>query len=627
MKPYYLLLFCAVIFTDVNAQTISFSLASGSPITSSNFMRCLLAKDLNNDGNKDLLVGTGYGTNINTFHGNGAGQFSATSVYSLSGNGTIAMAMADFNADNLQDIAIANYNTNNVSVMHRSTSGSFTNAVNATYTIGNQPYSVDVADFNMDGHLDIICCSANGYNVFIWQGNGSGTFASTPSFSLSTPPVPYHVCAGYFNQDGFPDFAYVSGTTNQLFVYLNNGAGSFSAASGSPYTTGTEPRTISAGDLNNDGFTDLVVPNAQSNNLSLFLGAATGSFTAASGSPISVGNYPYQVGIADFDFNGTKDMVVACAGSNAMYRLSGNGNATFSSGGTPLPVGNMPQSLVADDFNNDGKTDVAVADWGGSDIHVFLNTNTTCPVSSAFAFTTQANGAVNFSSASTGTSSGTSYSWNFGNGNTATGASVSQAFTTGVYTVTLTASNSSLCSSMSVQTISVCILAPSFTYSTQPNGQVTFYNSSTGIGNTSVFNWNFGDSNSAPGYTATHTYAPGTFVVTLTASDFPGCSASVSQTITVEVISAVSEYTWAKDVFIYPNPANDRVQLDLSAAEITDKCRVVLYSCTGAEVLRAELQPGINSISLAQLPPGVYGYQLIAREHSIKAGKLVVQEH
>ncbi len=688
-----------------NAQSITFSLASGSPVSSSSFMRCLLSKDLNNDGNKDLLVGNAYGNNINVFNGNGAGQFLSTGSYSLAGNGPIYMTLADFNADAKPDVAIANYNANNISVMLKTTSGPFTTAANSPYTIGNQPYSLDVADFNMDGKMDIVACSANGYNVNIWPGNGLGSFSATPSFSISTPPVPYHVCAGFFNQDMFPDFAFVSASGNQLYVYLNTGTGSFSASAGSPYTTGSEPRTISSKDLNNDGYTDLVVPNALSNNLYVYMGSASGTFTSASGSPISVGSYPYQVGIADFDFNGTQDLVVACAGSNALYRLSGNGNGTFASGGSPIAVGSMPQSLVTDDFNNDGKPDVAIADWLGSDINVFLNTATLCPVSSGFSFTTQTNGQVDFASSSTGTTSGTNYSWNFGNGNTAQGSSASQTFTTGVYTVTLTVSNSSLCSSTSTQIVSVCLLAPgftysvlsggqvsfndtstgtgvgsfytwnfgdnsisngnaplhtyvngtytvtllissssmcaatasqvltvcalspSFTYSLQPNGQVVFNNTTAAPLSTTSYSWNFGDNSSGSGSPVNHSYANGTYTVTLFVTDFPGCRASVSQVVSIDPTTGLTEVGVSTGIRLFPNPANDCLTIEFRNNSDLNQTELVLYSLTGSEVLHVDVQTNSTSVSVDQLPPGLYHFKIRAGSKLLKTGSIAVYKH
>lgn len=614
---------CACAFASAQ---ISFSLASGSPITAPTNMKCILSRDLNNDGNMDLLTSTAYGSAISAFTGNGNGQFVANSTYNVAGNGPIFMALADFNGDTKQDMAVANYNNNDISVLLAATAGGFTASATPSYTLGNQPYCVDVADFNMDGRMDIIACSANGYNVSMWFGNGAGSFTVAPSFPIFTPPLPYYVCAGFFNQDAFPDFAYVTGLGNLLYVYINNGSGSFTGATGSPYATGTEPRTISAKDLNNDGFTDLVVPNASSNDVSVFMGSASGAFTAASGSPISLGTYPYQAAIADYDLNGTQDLAITCANVNQLYLLSGNGTGGFSGAGSPISVGNMPQSIVTDDFNADGKPDLALADWYGTGVNVFLNTNTVCPVSAGFTYTNSGNGLVNFYDSSTGTSGATTYAWNFGDNSSGTGAITSHTYANGTYTVTLTVSNSSLCVDTYTQVVSVCAIAPTFTYSVLANGQVNFFNTSTGAGTAAVCTWSYGDNTTGTGFNSSHNYSTGTYTVTLNITDTPGCTRSVSQVITIEVITGLSESSPQSLAYVYPNPAKSKLNIDLAGLNTAQKTRFIAYAVTGSQVLNLELDAVKTSVTVSHLPAGLYFYKLVQGENSIKQGRIVIEK-
>ena len=63
------------------------------------------------------------------------------------------MAVGDFNGDGKADLAVANYSSNNVSVLLGNGNGTFQATVN--YGAGTNPYSVAIGDFNGDGRSDL----------------------------------------------------------------------------------------------------------------------------------------------------------------------------------------------------------------------------------------------------------------------------------------------------------------------------------------------------------------------------------------------------------------------------------------------------------------------------------------
>ena len=61
--------------------------------------------------------------------------------------------MGDFNGDGKQDLAVANSDSDNVSILLGDGAGNFSAPTN--FDAGNDPYSVAVGDFNGDGKQDL----------------------------------------------------------------------------------------------------------------------------------------------------------------------------------------------------------------------------------------------------------------------------------------------------------------------------------------------------------------------------------------------------------------------------------------------------------------------------------------
>ena len=68
------------------------------------------------------------------------------------GNGPLSVVVGDFNDDGQQDLAVANSNSNNLSVLLGDGAGGFAAATN--FDVGD-PHSVTVGDFNGDGKQDL----------------------------------------------------------------------------------------------------------------------------------------------------------------------------------------------------------------------------------------------------------------------------------------------------------------------------------------------------------------------------------------------------------------------------------------------------------------------------------------
>ncbi len=173
-----------------------------------------------------------------------------------------------------------------------------------------------------------------------------------------------------------------------------------------------------------------------------------------------------------------------------------------------------------------------------------LNISNICNLNANFSSNSTPGGNVSFNNLTTGASGSlTAYSWSFGNGSTANTATASTNYTnSGVYTVTLTASNSGTCVSTFTANVLVCLPVASFTYAVGANGLVNFSSTSSGVNANTSYTWNYGNSQSSIGFTINNssmTYtANGVYTVQLVIKDtITNCTHLNTQLVTVNTVT------------------------------------------------------------------------------------------
>ncbi|MCZ8362164.1 MAG: FG-GAP-like repeat-containing protein, partial [Microcystis sp. LE19-251.1A] len=382
--------------------------------------------DFNGDGKSDLATANLYSNNVSVLLGTGTGSFGPATNFSV-GSRPTSVTVGDFNGDGKSDLATANLYSNNVSVLLGTGTGSFGTATN--FSVGSRPTSVTVGNFNGDGKSDLAVANRFTNNVSVLlnttpkitiapgtnpvEGGTVGTFI----ISLDTP-APTGGIVVNFNTTGstatiLADYSLTAGinttavtantftiaagaTTATLNVVavsdavndpnetvkvnLTSGGdyilGANSSASFNPatnFSVGNRPTSVTVGDFNGEGKSDLAEANVYSNNVSVLLGTGTGSFGTATN--FSVGNGPWSVTVGDFNGDGKSDLATANLYSYNVSVLLGTGTGSF---GTPtnFSAGSRPISVAVGDFNGDGKSDLAVANYFCCNVSVLLGTGT-----------------------------------------------------------------------------------------------------------------------------------------------------------------------------------------------------------------------------------------------------------
>ena len=286
--------------------------------------------------------------------------------------GTYFVLVADLNEDGIPDLVLG---SNPVSIYLGNTSGTYTKA--ATISVQQAPtsYPIVTADFNGDGIPDLAVPLYGSNEIAILLGKGDGTFAAPVMASVPGSLVGVEqIVVADFNGDGIADLAVIPNADIPIVdILLGDGDGTFTAETTNPPISGT-PLNFATGDFNGDGKTDLAITQ-NNGTIAILLGNGDGTF-AASGS-VNSASSGSPIAVADFNGDGKLDIAVAAGAytspNESVNILTGNGDGTFNS---PFSSPGLTSTIVTwiqvADFNQDGTPDVVLADSSGS-ATVFLN--------------------------------------------------------------------------------------------------------------------------------------------------------------------------------------------------------------------------------------------------------------
>jgi hypothetical protein len=360
-------------FTVTRARvSTTFAEVTGSPFQVGIQPTSVVVGYFNGDSAPDLATANDGSGNVTVLLGTGTGSFApAASSPFTAGTTPHALAVGDFNGAGDPGLVAANENGDSLTVLLGNRAGGFAPAVASPFAAS--PVGVVVGDFNGDGIQDLATASLGGNAISVMLGNGLDGFTPATGSPFTVGNDPYAVAVGDFNGDGFQDLATANLLDNTVTVLLGNGLAGFTPATGSPFTVGDYPYALAVGDFNGDGFQDLATANLVDDTVTVLLGDGKAGFSPAPGSPFAVGTSPSSVVVADFNGDGIPDLVTANYRSNNVTVLLGNGSGGFAPApGSPFAVGTAPQSVAVADFNGDGIEDLAVANNGGNNVTVLL---------------------------------------------------------------------------------------------------------------------------------------------------------------------------------------------------------------------------------------------------------------
>jgi hypothetical protein len=233
---------------------------------------------------------------------------------------------------------------------------------------GPDMHAVDATmiDADGDGDLDVAVAVERGPNA-LYLNDGKGRLSWKSGAFDATAHDNEHVASADFNGDGHPDLVFVAEEDEVHALYFGDGRGGFADMS-ARLPRGSQGNAVAAGDVNGDGLPDIVVGNTAEDKSKpardfLWLNdpARPGHFVDVSSTHLPANDaHTQDIALADMNGDGHPDLVLANQSPpNRLLLNDGRGRFTDASDRLELKVPLETREVHVFDANGDGHPDIA----------------------------------------------------------------------------------------------------------------------------------------------------------------------------------------------------------------------------------------------------------------------------
>ncbi|GAB1644851.1 glycoside hydrolase domain-containing protein [Krasilnikovia sp. MM14-A1259] len=261
---------------------------------------------------------------------------------------------------------------------HTETYGDVTINIDNNYVDFAPLPSATFADFNRNGWSDVLARTASTGNLFLYPGNGTYV-DNNARRQLNGGWKAYNaiVRIGDLNRDGYEDLVARRSSDGYLFLFPGNATGGVGAAKLISKSFGKMREITAIGDLNRDGYPDLIAAQTSNHNLYLYPGAKGSNL----GTRKVIGNGGWHTmselaGVGDFNRDGYPDLMTRVTSTGDLYLCRGvkGGLAKKTRVGTGFQA--YRDLVGVGDFDRDGFTDLAAVQKSTNDLVLFAGTGT-----------------------------------------------------------------------------------------------------------------------------------------------------------------------------------------------------------------------------------------------------------
>ena len=263
--------------------------------------------DIDGDGDLDVVLSNDTPDPKVVYLNNGKGHFHLGSSYGRAEWETRNVSVADLNGDGQPDIIVANRTDHgaNYICLNREKGRFDADCVAFSHESAT---TITPADFNHDELIDLAVPHRDGGQSYVYLAGPNATFSSLKRVPFGPPDAAIRMAeAADLDRDGFLDIVAID-ERRGVAIYFGQKDGTFSA--GLAIDNGkVTPYALAVSDLNRDGKIDIVVGNVQAPSTIYF-----NDGSARHCRPVHFGDSKgtvYGFAIADLDLNGLPDIAVA----------------------------------------------------------------------------------------------------------------------------------------------------------------------------------------------------------------------------------------------------------------------------------------------------------------------------
>jgi len=319
------------------------------------------AADIDGDGDSDLLVNNSGQSRLLINDGSGTFGDQTSSRLPLLDDTLVDAVFGDVDGDTDLDLALASVFGQNRIFINDGTGVFSDETLSRLPFDAAQSMAVKLRDLDGDDDLDMVVANRDGRNRILIN-DGSGNFADESILRLPADMDPsFDLEVADLNGDGTPDLLIANqGTQNRLLA--NNGLGVFNDETvlRLPVSSATSLDALIS-DIDADGDPDLILAEG-GEGLRLLINNGSGVFNDDSGARLpALTDYVVKVNVADADYDGDDDLLLANLGQDRL--LLNDGTGLFSDGtGAQLPTDvSRTFSLLLQDVENDFDADLQQA--------------------------------------------------------------------------------------------------------------------------------------------------------------------------------------------------------------------------------------------------------------------------